>query len=48
MVKNTKRWGYYFYTNLAIWGDFQICIIAPLKHIEAYSDIIKLYGAIIR
>ena len=25
-TKNVKLWGYYFYMNLNIWGDFQICI----------------------
>ena len=30
MIKNAKPSGYYFYMNLNIWGDFQICISVPL------------------
>ena len=29
--KNEKSSGYYFYMNLNIWGDFQICISVPLN-----------------
>ena len=29
-IKNTKFSGYYFYMNLYIWGDSQICISVPL------------------
>ena len=29
-IKNAKLSGYYFYTNLNIWGDFQICFSVPL------------------
>ena len=29
-IKNPKFSGYYFYTNLNVWGDFQICISVPL------------------
>ena len=29
-IKNAKLSGYYFYANLNIWGDFQICISVPL------------------
>ena len=39
MIKNAKPSGYYFYMNLNIWGDFQICISAPLR------DIIDNYQA---
>ena len=31
MIKNAKLPGYYFYMNLNIWGNFQICISVPLK-----------------
>ena len=31
MIKNAKLSGYYFYMNLNIWGDFQICITVPLN-----------------
>ena len=31
MIKNAKPSGYYFYMNLNIWGDFQICISVPLS-----------------
>ena len=30
-IKDAKLSGYYFYVNLNIWGDFQICISAPLR-----------------
>ena len=30
-VKNARFSGYYFYTNLNIWGDFQICISVSLS-----------------
>ena len=30
-IKNTKLSGYYFYVNLNIWGDFQICVSVPLR-----------------
>ena len=30
-IKNGKFSGYYFYMNLNIWGDFQICISVPLS-----------------
>ena len=30
-IKNAKLSGYYFYMNLDIWGDFQICINVPLN-----------------
>ena len=30
IIKNAKPSGYYFYMNLNIWGDFQICISVPL------------------
>ena len=29
-IKNAKLSGYYFYLNLNLWGDFQICISVPL------------------
>ena len=31
IIKNAKPSGYYFYMNLNIWGDFQICISVPLR-----------------
>ena len=36
MIRNAKPSGYYFYMNLNIWGDFQICISVPL--IEANTQ----------
>ena len=30
-IKNAKFSGFYFYMNLNLWGDFQICISVPLK-----------------
>ena len=30
-IKNPKFSGYYFYMNLIIWGDFQICISVRLN-----------------
>ena len=29
-IRNAKFSGFYFYTNLNIWGDFKICISVPL------------------
>ena len=29
--QNTKFLGYYFYMNVDIWENFQICISVPLK-----------------
>ena len=34
-IKNAKLSGYYFYMNLDIWEDFQICISVPLKRYAA-------------
>ena len=31
MIENAKFSGYYFYLNLNIWADFQICISVPLS-----------------
>ena len=31
MIKNAKLSGYSFYMNPNIWGNFQICISAPLR-----------------
>ena len=31
MINNAEFSGYYFWTNLNIWGDFQICISVPLR-----------------
>ena len=30
MIENAKFSGYYFYINLNIYADFQICISVPL------------------
>ena len=30
-IKNAKFSGYYFYMNLSIWRNFQICISVPLR-----------------
>ena len=37
MIKNAKPSEYYFYMNLNIWGDFQICISVTLK-VSQYSQ----------
>ena len=34
MSKNAKFSGYYFYMNMNIWGDFQICISVPLMNVS--------------
>ena len=34
IIKNAKPSGYYFYMNLNVWGDFQICISVPLKELS--------------
>ena len=33
-IRNAKFSGYYFYINLNILGEIQICISAPLKNYE--------------
>ena len=38
-IKNVKFSGYYFYMNLNIWGDFQICISVPLSALYIESSI---------
>ena len=38
-IKNAKLSGYYFYMNLNIWGDFQICISVPLINLSATTDV---------
>ena len=38
-IKNTKLSRYYFYINLNILGDIQICISVPLRH---FDDDIRL------
>ena len=49
-VKNAKFSGYYFYMNLNIWGDFQICISASvnaingLKYQNQLEDVLSDYG----
>ena len=38
-IKNAKLSGYYFYMNLNVWADCQICISVPLNkkvHINIY------------
>ena len=30
-IKNAKFSGFYYYMNLNIWGDFQLCISVPLS-----------------
>ena len=35
-IRNTKFLGYYFYRNLNIQGDFQICISVPLNILEHF------------
>ena len=37
MIKNAKLLGCYFYMNLNIWADFQICISVPLRGISRRS-----------
>ena len=49
-IMNAKFSGYYFYMNLNIWGDFQICISvtlrarkAQIKHYQRYKKQSKLF-----
>ena len=49
IIKNAKPSGYYFYMNLNIWGDFQICISVPLSvlwyrcfDLAIYTDLLTL------
>ena len=42
MIKNAKLSGYYFYMNLNIQGDFQICISVPLKQ-AFFFDFLSYY-----
>ena len=37
MIRNAKPSGNYFYMNLNIWRDFQICISVPLTHLTFYK-----------
>ena len=37
-IKNAKVSGYYFYMNLNIWRNFQICISVPLINSYFYSN----------
>ena len=43
-IKNAEFSGYYFQTNLNIWGDFQICISVPLKGYYSKSRVYKCYN----
>ena len=39
MIQNAKLSGCYFYINLNIWGDFQICISVPLNQLmQTFSE----------
>ena len=40
MIKKGKFSGYYFYMNLNIWGDFQICISVPVSYQNLTSCVI--------
>ena len=33
-IKNAKFSEYYFYMNLNVWGDSQICISVPLRTVN--------------
>ena len=39
-IKIAKLSGYYFYMNLKMWRDFQICISVPLRKAFAFIVII--------
>ena len=47
-IKNAKLSRYYFYKNLNIWRDFQICISVPLKDTNNYNLRHKLFFKIPR
>ena len=38
-IKNAKFSGYYFYMNLNIWGDSQICISVPLIYLKFTENV---------
>ena len=40
-IKNAKLSGCYFYMNLNMWGDFQICINVPLLRQSALPTDVK-------
>ena len=40
-IKNVKFSGYYFYLNMNIWGNFQICISVPLNWFDFLLESIK-------
>ena len=40
-IKNVKFSGYYFYLNMNIWGNFQICISVPLNCFDFLLESIK-------
>ena len=40
-IKNVKFSGYYFYLNMNIWGNFQICINVPLNWFDFLLESIK-------
>ena len=40
-IKNAKFSGYYFYLNMNIWWDFQICISVPLNWFDFLLESIK-------
>ena len=51
MIKNPKLSECYFYLNLNIWGDFQICISVTLNAINCFCKNLHricLIGASIR
>ena len=37
-IKNAKLSEYYFYKNLNLWGDFQICISVPLIQYKSINE----------
>ena len=40
-IKNVKFSGYYFYLNMNVWGNFQICISVPLNWFDFLLESIK-------
>ena len=44
-IKNAKFSEYYFYINLNVWGDFQICISVPLIYMIQLETISVLLNA---
>ena len=47
-IKNAKFSGFYFYMNLNIWEDFQICISVPLRRFLVKLEKPTCFAALIK